>query len=142
MVPQKQKRSTLINELVEYFLVEGFDIIAAKDVIGYHKPVPVVNDGYGDQKDKVPDILAYDQIKKCFIVGIVRVDENEFDSEESLTEYNVFLDQKDKVTGEPHRLFIMIPSAGVNTMTSLITHYIHREYWHRVMIVTSKLSTD
>ena len=107
-------------------------------MIGYHRPAPVANDGYGDQENKQPDILAYNPEKKCFVIGIARTGEGDIASEDSLTEYNVFLDQKDKLTGEPHRLFIIVPSSRVNDITSLITHYIHREYWHRINIVSSQ----
>ena len=132
-----EEKIHLIQELVEYFRHEGHDIISAKQSIGFRSPAPLPNDGYGDQQPKQPDVLAFDKTKKCFLIGITRVAKSELDSEESLTEYNVFLDQKDQVTGEPHRLLIMVPPSCINDMTSLLTHYIHREYWHRVTIVSS-----
>ena len=133
-------RGKLIHELVEYFKKEGFRILSAKNEIEYHPPSALPNDGYGDQENKPPDILAYDDVKKNFVIGIVKVPEDNLESEESLTEYNVFLDQHDTITGEPHRLYIMLPSSRVHEMTALLTHYIHREYWHKVVIVASQQS--
>ncbi len=132
-----EEKIHLIKELVEYFRREGYDIISAKQSIGFRSPAVLPNDGYGDQQSKQPDVLAFDKTKKCFLIGITRAAKSELDSEESLTEYNVFLDQKDQVTGEPHRLLIMVPPSCINDMTSLLTHYIHREYWHRVTIISS-----
>ena len=136
-IAENDKRELLIHELLEYFEKEGFRILSAKNEIGYQLPSAVPNDGYGDQQNKTPDILAYNDEKKNFVLGIVKMQDDNLESEESLTEYNVFLDQKDDITGEPHRLYIMLPSSRVHEMTALLTHYIHREYWHKVVIVAS-----
>ena len=137
MEPYEKNRLTLVKELVDYFIKEGLQVISAKELMGYRPPVSVPNDGYGDQEPKRPDVLAFDKEKKCFAIGVVRMEKNEIDSEESLTEYNVFLDQKDKATGQPYHLFIMVPGSYVNDLTSLLTHYIHRDYWSRITIVSS-----
>ena len=61
---ENDKRELLVHELLEYFKKEGFRILAAKNVSGYHVPSAVPNDGYGDQEDKAPDILAYNDERK------------------------------------------------------------------------------
>jgi hypothetical protein len=131
-------RKGLVEELLEVFHNENFDILAGINLRSFPLPAPCHNDGYGDQEDKVPDLIAHDPATKSYIVGIVRPNKESLDSEESLTEYNVFLDQKDPDTGTPYRLYINVPASLVNDLSALIHHYIHREYWYRVVVVTSR----
>ena len=130
-------QQNLAGELLGYFLKEGFQIIGAKSLKNYQNPPFLYNDGYGDQKSRMPEILAFDPKEKRFVIGAVRASREELDSEESLTEYNVFLDQKDEKTGTPFRLCLIMPASCTSEMTSLLTHYIHREYWYRITIVAS-----
>ncbi|HLX12347.1 MAG TPA: hypothetical protein VKS81_05995 [Bacteroidota bacterium] len=134
-----EKKSALREELYQYFVKEQYRIDAAKGITGHRHPLACHNDGYGDQQDKQPDILAYDPRSKSYAVGITRATREELDSDGSLTEYNVFLDQKDPATGTPFRLYIIVPESLVNDLTSLIHHYIHREYWFKVIIVSSQI---
>ena len=131
-------RKVLREELLEYLTGEGFAVLGAKDSPGYGEPPRAHNDGYGDQKDKSPDILAYDAAGKRRIFGIVRTGDDDLETEGSLTEYNVFLDQTDSETGEPYRLYIIIPSSKIQDLTALMTHYIHRDYWFKIVIVSSR----
>jgi hypothetical protein len=142
MIEKDEKRSRLVRELLEYFNEQKFQTLAARNVEGYPEPDPIHNDGFGDQEDKKPDILAYDGVEKCFLLGIVRTGENDFESEGSLTEYNVFLDQLDERYKKPYRLYIIAPANKISQLTSLITHYIHREYWHKITFVSSRVFED
>lgn len=137
MLESDEIRSVLRQELLEYFLNEGFSVISAKESPRHSPPEPVHNDGYGDQRDKSPDILAYDPKGNHRIFGIVRTGDGDLETDASLTEYNVFLDQTDQKTGEPYRLYIILPASKIQDMTALITHYIHREYWFKVVLVSS-----
>lgn len=139
MISKEEKHARLVRELLEYFNEQRFQTIAARNIEGYAEPEAIHNEGFGDQEDKRPDILAYDGVEKCFLLGIVRTGEKDFESEESLTEYNVFLDQVDERYNKPYRLFIIAPSNKISQLTSLITHYIHREYWHRIIFVSSRV---
>ena len=130
------KRSILLRELVDYFLHEGFKVIAAKELEGYPPPPAFRNDGYGDQQPKSPDVIGYHSAKRYYMSGIVRTG-NDVESDSSLTEYNVFLDQKDKVTSESFRLCIIIPSSKINELTTFMTHYIHPDYWYRIVMIES-----
>jgi len=132
-------KKDFINELVEYFISQEFNVISARDITGYNIPPLLKNDGFGDQLNRSPDVLAYDPENNCYVIGIVRMNNNELDTEDALTEYNVFLDQFDTKTGQPYRLYILVPEECINNLTSIITHYIHREYWNRVIIVSSKI---
>lgn len=133
----EEKRQRLVEELLEYFHQQKFQTLSVCNSNDYPEPEPLHNDGYGDQEDKQPDILAYDGVEKCFLLGIARTGEHDFESEGSLTEYNVFLDQFDSHYGKPYRLYIIAPSSKIGQLTSLITHYIHREYWHKIVFVSS-----
>jgi hypothetical protein len=134
---QTNKKSILVRELYEYFLSQNFQIVSAIDVEGIRYPKPLINDGYGDQENKMPEILAYDPKENCFIIGATRTSKDELASEESLTEYNVFLDQKDAATNTPYRLYVNVPATLVNEFHSLVREYIHREYWHKIVVIGS-----
>lgn len=142
MIDDEEKRVQLVHELLEYFLKENFETVAARDVSGYRQPQAIHNEGFGDQEDKQPDLIAFDRARQCFLLGVARTGEQDLESEGSLTEYNVFLDQVDDRFGKPYRLYIITPSNKINQLTSLITHYIHREYWHRITFVSSRLFAD
>lgn len=142
MIDNEEKREKLTHELLEYFLKENFQAVAARNVGGYKQPQLIHNDGFGDQEDKQPDIIAFDASQECFLLGIARTGGGDLESEESLTEYNVFLDQADDIYGKPYRLYIIAPSNIINQLASLITHYIHREYWHKITFVSSHVFAD
>lgn len=133
-------KESLTRELYDYFLKEGFTIIAARGIAGFHLPPPFRNDGYGDQQPKRPDIVGFHPLKKHYMIGIARTGIDDLESEASLTEYNVFLDQRDKATNEPFRLCIVAPSSRMNDLTTLITRYIHPDYYPRLLFVRSEKS--
>ncbi|TAK50841.1 MAG: hypothetical protein EPO24_16340 [Bacteroidetes bacterium] len=133
----ESKRTGLVLELSESLESSGCQIIGANGISGCPMPPFLHNDGYGDQKSKMPDILAYDQKTKEFIVGIARVSRAELESERALTEYDVFFDQKDN-NGKPYRVVIIAPPELASEVASVVTHYIHRELWHLLTIVAGK----
>jgi len=130
--------TVLKNELVAYFEREKFRIYGVKDSEEYPAPSFLPNDGYGDQEDKQPDILAFDEKNECFIIGLIKQTKESLEAEESQTEYNVFLDQKDAQSGQPYRLYIIVPSSLANDIMDFMMHYIHREYWYRITVVASQ----
>ncbi len=142
MIDSEEKRLKLVRELLEYFLNENFEAIAAKNVNGFVEPDAIHNDGFGDQEDKQPDVIAIDKSDKCVLLGIARTGEGDLESEGSLTEYNVFLDQADDKYRKPYRLYIIAPANRISELTSLITHYIHRDYWNRITFVSSHIFQD
>jgi hypothetical protein len=137
-IPQDaEKHQSLIDELVEILIKEGCSITEAEGRKEFQNPRALTNDGYGDQADKSPDIYAYDPLRRCYVLGEAKTGRSDFESEHSLTQYNVFLDQVDRRTGNPFRLYVIIPSSKVPEFNTLITHYIHREYWHKMILVSS-----
>ncbi len=129
---------TLIAELVELFLKERFTVSGADGIDGYYPPIELRNSGYGDQEDKMPDVYAFDPERGQYIIGEAKTGNRDFETEESLTQYNVYLDQYHPVTQIPTLVYFIVPSSRVAEFNTLITHYIHRELWNHITIVPSK----
>jgi len=128
----------LVAELLEIFLDRGFRILGAQGESSYPEPRELPNDGYGDQEAKIPDVYAYDKTSKRYIIGMAKTGDGDFETEHALTEYNVFLDQFDQTTGQQAMLYVIVPNNKVAEFNTLITHYIHREYWKSIIVVCSK----
>ena len=132
---------SLVAELVDLFLHEGFLVSGAEGVEGYASPPELPNDGYGDQEDKAPDVYAYDQHRKVYIIGEAKTGAGDFETEHALTQYNVFLDQITRTSGKPFYCYMIVPSSRVAEFQGLLTHYIHRDFWHRLIFVSSSKQT-
>lgn len=132
-------RDALVAELVRYFQQEGITVHGAYGVAGYEPPMAIRNDGFGSARPCRPDVVGFDNEHRRVVFGLVRQDRASLDREESLEEYNVFLDHNAGLKAQASVLYVLLPSSLVEEFTSLITHYIHREYWHRVIPVSSGL---
>jgi hypothetical protein len=133
-----EKHFDLVKELVEIFQQEEFEIVGAVGRFGFAEPLSLPNDGFGDQEDKEPDVYAYDKKKRRYIIGEAKTGQGDFETEHALTQYNVFLDQVHQRSGQRACLYVIVPSSKVPEFSSLITHYIHREYWGSIVLVSSK----
>jgi hypothetical protein len=129
---------SLIAELVDLFLREQFTVSGADGVDGYYPPIEMRNSGYGDQEDKTPDVYAFDPGRGRYIIGEAKTGNGDFETEESLTQYNVFLDQRHPATHAPTLVYFIVPSSRMAEFNTLITHYIHRDLWAHITIVPSK----
>ena len=136
------KHQTLIEELIAVFLHEGFTVTEADGQQEFQSPRELHNDGYGDQEDKAPDIYAYDPKSKIHVFGEAKTGRDDLETDHSLTQYNVFLDQEERRTGKKPKLYIIVPSGKVPEFNTLITHYIHREYWQNIVVVSSQRWKD
>lgn len=132
-----QKHQDLVGELVDLFQHEGYLVSGAEGIEGYAPPPELPNDGYGDQEDKTPDVYAYDQKRKVYIIGEAKTGAGDLETEHALTQYNVFLDQVTRTSGKPSYCYMIVPSSTVASFQALLTHYIHRDYWHRLIFVSS-----
>jgi len=130
-------RDALVAELVRYFVQEGFVVHGALGVEGYDPPPTVRNDGFGSARPCRPDVVGLDSYSRRIVFGLVREDRGSLDSEQSLEEYNVFLDHNAGLREQASVLYVLLPASLLEEFTSLITHYVHREYWHRVIPVAS-----
>ena len=127
--------ASLVRALIELFVGEGFEIKGAKGVDGYPPASAIPNDGYGSSRPHRADVVGFDPARRRIVFGLARPHRESLDSEESLEEYNVFLDHNAGLGDRASVLYIMMPEDLLAEFTSLITHYIHREYWHRVIPV-------
>jgi hypothetical protein len=134
-----EKHGELVAELVAIFRERGYKLLGADGVAGVPLPRPLPNDGYGDQQNKAPDIYAFDEATGCTIIGEAKTGKGDLETDHALTQYNVFLDQFDKRTGAPAVLFIILPADKIPEFNSLITHYIHRDYWGKIVVVSSQI---
>ncbi len=130
-------RLLLRKELVKIFHSHSIKILAAREIDGYNEPSPLFNDGYGDQKEKSPDIIGYDKERECYVLGIVKTETDNLESLECLTEYDVFFDHHNSLNKKSSRVYYILPPSRIEEFTAIITHYIHREYWGNLVIVRS-----
>jgi len=136
-----QAKTGLIRDLISYLRHEGVEIKAAREVDTYGVPPAISNDGFGSARPRHPDVLGYDPSRRRIVFGVVRPDRRSLDSEDALEEYNVFLDHNAKAGAQASVLYVIMPEELVNEFTSIMTHYIHREYWHRVIIVRAEIAS-
>lgn len=137
-----EKHAALVEELLEIFKGRGFRILGAEGVSGIAHVQPLSNDGYGDQENKAPDIYAFDEENRRYIIGEAKTGQGDFETEHALTQYNVFLDQFDKNTGVQANLYVIVPASRVPEFSSLVTHYIHPDYWQSIVLVSSKKQVE
>jgi len=132
---QTPTQEQLIQELVRYFEHERFTIERVRLLPGFNRPQPIPNGGFGDGRPRTPDIIGLDPIHHRIVFGIVREDRQSLDSEVSLADYNVFLDHNENLGPKASILYVLMSDALVQEFTDIVTHYIHREYWHRIIPV-------
>ncbi|MEK6756563.1 MAG: hypothetical protein AABZ02_10480 [Bacteroidota bacterium] len=137
-----EKHQLLVEELLTIFIKLGFRILGVDGLTGAPRAEKLHNDGYGDQEDKTPDIYALDEKQGRYIIGEAKTGDNDFETEHALTQYNVFLDQFDGKTGQQAMLYVVVPSSRVPEFNSLITHYIHPDYWESIVLVSSETQPE
>lgn len=138
-VREAKIRQFLRHALVSFFIEEGYEIRGAVGVPPYPPSPTIANDGYGSGRPRAPQVLGWDIARRRIVFGLVRESRWKLDSEDSLEEYNVFLDHNAKMGEQASLLVVAMPEELLTEFTSLITHYIHREYWHRVVPIGSRL---
>lgn len=134
-----KKHQLLIRELIDYFRTLGFNVISADGIDGYSQPIELPNEGYGDQEDKVPDIYAFSLKDQRYIIGEAKTGKNDIDSEESITQYNVFADQLHPVLKRKALAYYIVPATKVGELQAVLTHYVHRELWENIIVVQSRI---
>ncbi|MCX7983400.1 MAG: hypothetical protein N3A63_00625 [Bacteroidetes bacterium] len=134
-----KKHQLLVRELIDYFRSLGFHVITADGIDGYSQPPELHNDGYGDQEDKIPDIYAFSLKDQRYIIGEAKTGNNDIDTEESITQYNVFADQLHPVINRRALVYYIVPSSKVGELQAVLTHYVHRELWENIIVVQSRI---
>jgi len=131
--------SRLVEELVEYFLNQKYVVHGATGLQGYNMPPSIPNDGFGDMQRRVPEVVGLDRENQRIVFGVIREKREDLDTEQSLTDYNVFLDHRQAAGNQASQLVVLLPPSLITDFTTIVTHYVHREYWHRVITISSRL---
>lgn len=126
------------DRLIRHFLKEGYAIHGALGSNEYPSPPKIPNHGFGDGRERVPAVIAHDPLNNRVVFGIGRPDRKSLDTEESLTDYNVYLDHNALRGKHASVLCVLIPAEHLAAFTDIITHYIHREYWERIRAVVDE----
>ena len=135
--PMEETKNRLVRELVAYLEAEGVDVKGARGIVGLDAPPLIANSGYGSARPRRADVVGFDTQKRRVVFGLVRPGRGSLDSEDALEEYNVFLDHNAEAGERASVLYVIMPQDLLNEFTSIVTHYLHREYWHRVVAVAS-----
>jgi hypothetical protein len=131
-------RVSLIQDLVDFFLSEKIEIHGVKGSMAFPSPPYIKNEGFNDLEPRQPDVIGFDPVAHRIVFGLVRVNARALASEQSLAEYNVFLDHNARLGPRASLVYVLIPEALLHEFTGIITHYIHREYWTRIIPVPSR----
>lgn len=131
-------RADMIDELIRLFEARGYELHGAAGMKD-REPPSIKNDGFGSGRPRRPAVVGYEPEGKRIVFGLVRENRKSLDSEESLEEYNVFLDHNAGLGRQASLVLVLMPPALITEFTAIITHYIHREYWHRIIPVASTL---
>jgi len=136
----KSVSEILTDELLEYFRSEHLTIIGARNVSGLPPPANLQNDGFGDQQGKQPDVLAFDEARHRYVIGVIKTEDDDLESLHSLTQYDVFFDHRNKENGIASQVCFLLPPHLIPEFTAIITHYIHRDYWGNMTLLRSRHS--
>lgn len=132
--PEELRRSLRV-ELVDLLRAQGFEVKGARGIEGFVGSPVIQNAEFGRLRPHIPDVMGYDPVRRRLVFGVVRTCRGELDSEDSLEEYNLYLDFNAGAGEHSARLYVMMPEDLLAEFTGMITHYIHREYWHRIVPV-------
>ncbi len=124
----------LMKEFAGHFERDDIRILAAVGLDGYPLPQMVQNNRFGDQRPKLPHLLAVNDSTGENYIGIIKTAQDDLESTSALTEYDLYLDLSHG--DEKLRLCIYLPQERLQEFNSLITHYIHPDYWKHLVIMT------
>jgi hypothetical protein len=133
-------RTVLIRNLIEIFLREGFEVKGAREMADYPPPPIITNPTFGSMTPRRPDVIGFDPVRRRIVFGLVREHREALDTEVALEEYNLFLDQNTDLDERAAAVYVIMPGELIPEFTSMITHYIHREYWNRIIPVAAGTS--
>jgi hypothetical protein len=123
----------LLHQLHDFFRSSGFEIHGAVGIEGIPLPPFITNDGYGSGKDRQPVFIGFDPVERRIVFGLIREKRSELDSEESLEEYNVFLDHNAGRGSQASAVYVIMPAELMTEFGDIVSHYVHREYWGRIV---------
>jgi hypothetical protein len=125
-----------VDELVALFKIRGYELHGAIGMDGPEPPA-IRNDGFGSGRARKPQVIGFDPESRRLVFGLVRANREELDNEDSLEEYNVFLDHNAGMGKQASLVLVLMPASLIPDFTAIVSHYIHREYWDRIIPVAS-----
>ncbi len=138
----KDLHTRLLEELVHTLAERGYEILGTKSLEGFAPAPFLANDGFGDQEKKQPDVFALNSVDERFIIGLVKTGIHDLETQAALTEYDVFFDHVNPANGKRSQIYFMMPSPLIASFNGVITHYIHRDYWSNMVVVSSQPETE
>ncbi len=127
------ERRKMIHKLAEYFQKNNITIHAAVDIEGTPLPKLFPNPGFGDQHRKQPHLLGVHEESGELYIGLVKTQAEDLMDENSLTEYDLFMDLTIRQKGI--RFCLMINEDRVQHINGFITHYFHPDFWPNFIVV-------
>jgi hypothetical protein len=124
----------LIRNFADYYKRSSFRILNAVGLEEYPLPKIVNNDGFGDQRPKQPHIVGVNDDTGEIIIGILKTISDNLESASALTEYDLYLNlthDDDNV-----RLCVYLPTDRVQEFNSLITRYLHPDFYNKIIVAT------
>jgi hypothetical protein len=128
--------TTAVSQLVALFTARGYELHGAAGMEG-KEPPDIKNDGFGSGRARRPLVIGFDREARRIVFGVARSTRESLENEESLEEYNVFLDHNAGLGKRASLLLVLMPPDLIPEFTNIITHYIHREYWNRIIPVAA-----
>jgi hypothetical protein len=124
----------LVRKLAEYYKRIGLRVISAVGIDGFPLPKLIKNEGFGDQRPKQPHIVGYNETNGEMYIGIVKTISDNLESASALTEYDLYLNLSNE--DGKIRLCVYLPVERIQEFNSLITRYLHPDYYDKIVIVT------
>lgn len=127
------QRRCMVHKLTAHLQAIDVNVLAAIDSDDLPLPKLFSNPGFGDQKRKQPHILGvHDKTGELFI-GLVKTEQEDITDENSRTEYDLYTDLAMRQKGI--NIYLMLPEDRIQQFNSFITHYLHPDFWEKIIIV-------
>lgn len=126
-------RRKMIRKLAEYFQKNNITINSAVDLDDIPLPKLFPNPGFGDQRRKQPHLLGVHRESGELYIGLVKTQAEDLMDENSLTEYDLYMDLTIRQDGV--YFCLMVDDNRVHHVNGFITHYLHPDFWPKFIVV-------
>ena len=128
---ESQQHKSIKLLLVDYFKQKGWEI---EHIDGEGEETDLVkNDGdVGDGENKRPDVDAKDREKRRIIRGETKVNNGDFDSDHSITQYKLFTNRRSR--GIDSWLIIGVPEGTKEKMEMILSKVLEKSALNNVEV--------
>jgi hypothetical protein len=127
------QRSLMVHKLAEHLHAIDVTVLSAIELENLPLPKLFSNPGFGDQKRKQPHILGVHKSTGELYIGLVKTEGEDFTDENSRTEYDLYTDLAIRQKGI--NIYLMLHEDRIQQFNSFITHYLHPDFWEKIMLV-------